>query len=38
MPLAPPASLHEVADVTEIGSDDLQDIAELARQLERRIP
>jgi twitching motility protein PilT len=38
MPLAPPASLHEVADITEIASEDLQDIAELARQLERRIP
>jgi twitching motility protein PilT len=38
MPLAPPVRIHEAADVTEIASEDLQDIAELARQLERRIP
>jgi twitching motility protein PilT len=38
MPLAPPVRIHEAADVTEIASEDLQDIAELARELERRIP
>ena len=38
IPLGPPASVHEVAEETEIVSEDLQDIAELARQLERRIP
>jgi twitching motility protein PilT len=36
-PLAPPPTRH-VADIaTDIESDDLQDIAELARQLEQRI-
>jgi twitching motility protein PilT len=38
MPLAPPPGVHESADETEIESEDLQDIAELARELERRIP
>ena len=38
LPLAPPVRIHEPADVTEIAPEDLKDIAELARELERRIP
>jgi twitching motility protein PilT len=34
----PPPRVQEPVDETEIVSEDLQDIAELARQLERRIP